>query len=149
MSNIYPVWWDQSLTIYNKYEDPQTQVVTWYRHVIDNCFWQYRRDKVNVGETVLETSSIICRIPKRDDFMEKHQWINVPYDQMSNYFTLGVGDIIVRGTVTDEINEYTRGHRSTDILNKYKDLQGCMQIELVSINTGAGRGNEHYLAKGN
>lgn len=147
--NNYPVWWDQTVTIYNKYEDPTTQLVTWHKRSIPNCFWKYKRDVAKIGEATLETSYILCRIPKNESFREKFEWLNLPNDVMGDYFTLGVGDIIVRGEISDTINEYTKGHRSSDLIAKYKNLQGCMQIEAISINVGAGRCNEHYYAQGN
>lgn len=147
MSN-YPVWWETTVTIYNKFEDPQTQVVKWYRTVVNGAFWKYVGEKLTIGQTVLETNSIVCRIRKDSRFLEKYQWVQQPNDKMSNYFTLGKGDIIVKGEVSDEINEYQNGKRSTDFLAKYKELQGCMSIEEFANNTGAGRCNEHYLARG-
>lgn len=148
MSNIYPEWWDTTITIYNKFKDPQTKIVIWYKTVVDNAFWKYVGDKITIGQTVLETNNIICRIRKDAKFLEKYQWEKIPNDEMSNYFTLGKGDIIVRGEVTDTINEYQNGSRSTDLIAKYKGLQGCMSIEEIAINVGAGRCNEHYYVKG-
>jgi hypothetical protein len=146
--NNYPSWWDATITIYNRYEDKQTNLVTWFRHKVDGAFWKYTGDKVVINNTVLETKNIICRIRKDDAFLEKHEWIAIPNDQMSNYFTLSQGDIIVKGEVNDEINEYVSGKRSTDLKKKYKDLQGCLEIQEWSNNTGGGRGNEHYFVKG-
>lgn len=146
--NNYPSWWDTTITIYNRYEDKQTNLVTWFRHKVDGAFWKYTGDKVVINNTVLETKNIICRIRKDDAFLEKHEWITIPNDQMSNYFTLSQGDIIVKGEVDDEINEYVSGKRSTDLKKKYKDLQGCVEIQEWSNNTGGGRGNEHYFVKG-
>lgn len=146
--NNYPSWWDTTITIYNRYEDKQTNLVTWFRHKVDGAFWKYTGDKVVINNTVLETKNIICRIRKDDAFLEKHEWIAIPNDQMSNYFTLSQGDIIVKGEVNDEINEYVSGKRSTDLKKKYKDLQGCLEIQEWSNNTGGGRGNEHYFVKG-
>ena len=83
-----------------------------------------------------------------DNFLEKFQWVQIPNDHMNEYFTLGAGDLIVKGEVEDEINEYQVGSRSNDLLNKYKQLQGCMSIEETSINVGPGRCNEHYLVRG-
>jgi len=148
MSNIYAPWWDATITIYNRYEDPVTNIVMWFKHTVTNCFWKYTGDKVTVGETVLETNNIICRIPKNDIFLEKYLWLDLPNDEMANYFTLGQGDIIVKGEVTDNIDEYTAGYRSSDFIAKYKGLQGCMEVEEVAINTGFGRGSEHYYVKG-
>lgn len=148
MSNLYPEWWETTITIYNKFTDPQTKVVRWYKTVVNGAFWKYVGEKLTIGQTVLETNSIICRIRKDDRFLEKYEWVNTPNDKMSDYFTLGKGDIIVKGEVDEEINEYQSGHRSTDFIAKYKELQGCMSIEETSINVGAGRCNEHYLVRG-
>lgn len=149
MSNVYPIWWDTTVTIYNKFTDPQTKVTRWHRSVVNNTFWDYVGEKVIIGKTTIETYATICRIRKDSRFMEKYEWLQLPNDEMSDYFTLGKGDIIVKGEVEDTINEYEQGSRSTDLIAKYKELQGCMTIDLYSNNTGAGRVNEHYLVKGN
>lgn len=148
MSKYYPKWWNTTITIYNKYTDTQTDVVSWFRHTIDNCFWKYTGDKVNVGETVLETNNIICRVPEQNDFLERYQWENLTNDGMSAYFTISPGDIIVKGNVEDIVDEYNKGHRSTDLIEKYKRLQGCMEVQEVAINVGGGRNNPHYYVKG-
>lgn len=146
--NSYGSWWNTTVTIYNKYEDAQTQLVTWYRHVVHDCFWKYSGNKVTIDDVVLDTKNIICRIPVNAEFLEKHEWIAIPNDQMHNYFTLSQGDIIVKGEVQDVINEYQPNTRSSDLKAKYKALQGCMEIQEWSNNTGGGRGNEHYFARG-
>lgn len=149
MSNEqYPVWWDTTVTVFNQYKDPTTKIVVWYKTVINGTFWKYVGEKVKIGNTVLETNTIICRIRKDDRFLEKYEWVKKPNDEMANYFTLAKGDIIVKGEVDDVIDEYTSGKRSTDLISKYKELQGCMSIEETAINIGAGRCNEHYLVKG-
>ena len=148
MSNIYPQWWDATLTIYNRYTDSQTQVVTWHRTVVEGAFWKYAGNKVTVGDVTLESNSIVCRIRKDDRFLEKYQWVQLPNDRMGDHFTLGTGDIIVKGEITDEIDEYTSGKRSSDFIKKYKALQGCMEIQQMANNTGTGRGMEHYYVTG-
>ena len=145
MSN-YPAWWNTTITVYNKYEDPATRRITWHRTVLNNCFWKYTGNKIVVGETALETNTTICRIPLHPAFLEKYEWNNV--SDKSKYFTLGTGDILVRGDIADTIDEYNSGCRSSDILTKYKKLQGCMVVEQCAINTGLGRGLEHYYVKG-
>lgn len=148
MGNVYPVWWDTTVTIYNKHEDPNTQLIRWYQHKVEGCFWKNVGDKVSIADTVLDTNRIICRIRKNGIFLEKYQWETLGNDEKEGYFTLAQGDIIVRGEVTDVVDEYTSGHRSTDLIAKYKGLQGCMEIEEVGINVGAGRCCEHYHVKG-
>ena len=147
MSN-YPVWWDTTITIYNKFENPLTHIVTWQSTVITGCFWKASGDKVSVGSVVIDSKSTLCRIPKNDAYMEKFDWDQLPNDQQPQYFTIGLGDIIVKGEVSDIINEYESGHRSTDLLDKYKASQRCFEIEEFTNNTGVGRNNEHYYVRG-
>ena len=145
MSN-YPEWWNTTITVYNKYEDPTSRQITWYRTVVHNCFWKYTGNKLVVGETAIETNTTMCRVPANRDFLEKHLW-NTMQDK-SKHFTLGTGDILVKGEVNDEINEYASGYRSSDILTMYKKSRECMVIEQCAVNTGLGRGLEHYYVRG-
>ena len=146
--NNYPDWWNTTITLFNRYEDPLTQLVTWYKTVIEGCFWKNVHDKVKIGEVVLETDGIICRIRKDERFVDAETWLSLPSDTKANYFTLGPQDIVIQGDVDETINEYQSGYRSTDILAKYKKLQKCLEVEQFANNTGEGLGNEHYFIKG-
>lgn len=148
MNNIYPPWWNTTITLYNKFVDPQTNIVRWYRHVINGVFWKYAGNKIVIDKTVLETNDIICRIRKDELFRNKFEWVRLPNDEMPNYFTLAPEDIIIKGKVDDEINEYQSGKRATDLKKKYKSLQGCLEIQQWTDNTGNERGIEHYYVKG-
>lgn len=143
MSSLYPVWWSDTITIYNRYEDPTTNIVTWYRTVLNNCFWQNNFQLMKLGDVQLNSDSIICRIPVNDKYVSRDIWET----QLSNKFTLSQGDIIVKGSVSDTINEYEDGKRSSDLIEKYK-WQGCMIINNFSDNTGFGRGIPHYHVLG-
>lgn len=146
--NNYPSWWCTTITLFNRYEDPVTQLVTWYKTVIEGCFWNNLHDKVKVGEVVLETDSVICRIRKNKKYVDAETWLALPEDKKSDYFTLCQQDIVVNGDVNDIIDEYHSGTRSTDLIAKYKKLQKCFEIDGFVNNTGGGRGNEHYFIKG-
>lgn len=147
MSN-YPKWWDQTITVYNRYEDPTTRYVSWQSTVLTDCFWKHAGEKVAVGNTIIETDTIICRIPKNPLFVEKYIWDNMTAGERAEYFTVGTGDIIVRGEVSDVVDEYTSGSRSSDLMTKYRDLQGCMKVDKCTIAVGTGRGMEHYYVRG-
>ena len=141
-----PPWWEKDITVYNRYEDKVSNVVTWYRHHLSNCFFAYEGNQLTIGSTVLETNTTICRIPQDKRFKERYLWEEL--SDKNNYFTLGTGDIIVLGDVSDLIDEYASGHRSTDLINKYKDLQGCIRIQSVALNIGTARCIPHYLVRG-
>ena len=146
--NKYPKWWNTTITVYNQYVDQTTNVVTWYRHTIEGCFWKYTGVKTTIGETILDTNTTICRIPKQDDYLPKGEWIKLPNEQLKDYLTLGQNDIIIKGIVEDEINEYLAGHRSSDLIAEAKQYGECMVINRVADNTSGGRNDEHYLVQG-
>ena len=144
----YPEWWSDTITIYNKYENSQTQLITWFRTVIPKAFWKNAGNMVVINGVSLDTNSIICRIRESSNFKPKSEWIQLPNDEMDDYFTLAPGDIVVHGEAEDVIDEYTSGHRSTDLLNKYKQFGECFVIDRVADNTGTGRGQKHYFIEG-
>ena len=148
MSNFPFAWWDKTITIFNKYVDPTTQRVSWYKTVVENCFWKYvnntytlKRDKIT-----LETKSVICRIPQDSRFVDKRTWKGLA--DKSDTFTLANGDIVVLGEVDDEIDEYVSGKRSTDLLTKYKEYDECFEIDTYVNNVQTGVGLEHYKVIG-
>lgn len=147
--NNYPSWWDQTITVYNRYEDASTHQVTWYRTVLTDCFWKYADEKLLIGSTKVEANYTVCRVPVNPKYKMKYAWDNLSSSEKANYFTFGPGDIIILGEVTDTVDEYTSGKRSTDLISKYKKLQGCMTVNYGIVNVGGGRGQEHYRVRGN
>lgn len=146
--NNYPEWWNSTITIFNKFTDKTTQIVRWFKTVLNGCFWQNKSAYLKIDKTVVETNTTVCRIPENENFKEKEAWINIPNDNMNSFFTLATGDFIVNGEASDVIDEYTAGHRSTDVIKKYKDLGRCIVIKNISINVGGGRNNPHYHVTG-
>ena len=85
MSN-YPDWWDKKITIYNKYTDNSTRVVTWYRTVLTDplSFWKEVGDRTVVGNVTLDTKSIICR-----RLVESDRQVNKVYTSNRRYYRSG------------------------------------------------------------
>lgn len=146
--STYPIWWDSDITLYNRYENPITNMVTWHKTYISNCFIQSAKTMISDGQTVYNTDNNIIRIPQNDKFIEYTDWINIPNDKQSEYFTLHQGDIIIKGTIDFDINEYEDGKRSTDLIDKYKQLGTCLTIDNWQNNTGNGRIAPHYFVSG-
>lgn len=146
--SLYPMWWDTTITIYNRYEEPQTNFVTWYRNILDSCFFKNTNNNVTIGKTSFETNNIILRIPENKNYMSYGEWICLPESERKNCFTLHQGDIIVKGESDDEIDEYKTGMRSSDLLTKYKNIGICLVISTYQDNTGGGRCTPHYYISG-
>ena len=143
----YPKWWAETVTIYNRYEDPQTNLITWTKTALSDCFFKAVNNRLTVGQTVIESNSIIVRIPEKSTYKKYAEWILLGNDKRPDYFTLHQGDIIVLGTVTDTIDEYSTNN-SNALLSKYKELGECLVIDTFSDNAKIGRGMKHYRVVG-
>ena len=144
----YPTWWDATVTVYSKHTNVATSLVKWHKVTIPNCFWKQVGSKTTVKDIQIDTESITCRIPKHAQFIEPFEWIDKSYDELAGKFTLQQGDIIIKGDCNFEIDEYKAGNRSTDLIAKYRKIQGCMEIKDVAINTMTGMLNPHYNVRG-
>lgn len=146
--NDYPAWWDTTVTVFNKYIDPLTNVVTWFSHVINGCFWKNVQNITLSNTAQIQSNDVICRIRKDGRYLPRGKWKDIPNDLRGNYFTFGKADIVVRGEVNDVIDETVKGHRATDLIAKYADSQDCIVIKTFSDNAGKARRMPHYYVTG-
>ena len=144
----YPTWWDTTITVYSKHTDAATSIVNWHRVTIDNCFWKRVGSKTTIMDMQVDTESVTCRIPENSNFVEPFNWIDMADSELNDMFTLQQGDIIIKGECDFEIDEYKSGKRSTDLIAKYRKIQGCMEIKDVALNTMTGMLNPHYNVRG-
>ena len=140
----YPAWWCDTVTIFNRYKDPQTDIIRWYRTVLHGCFWKDTGVRVVVGDTQINTDTVVCRIPKSSKFLESYDWQANPGN---GYFTLQHGDILIKGDINFEIDEYSVDKKSTDLMKMYR-YHHCITVDRWGINTGDGRGIPHYRVSG-
>lgn len=139
------MFWNKTITLYNRYEDEQTGIITWYRHIIKNCFYKNTRKNVNSGGVQASADDNIIRIPAQSDYISPYEWPSLPDNLKGTKMTLQCGDLIILGDVADEIDEYTAGQRSSDLIAKYSAL-GSVSINEVHINTDLP--NQHYFVRG-
>ncbi len=137
----YPDWWNREITLYNRHENTDG-TVEWYKTNIPGCFVKnVPLLKLSSGIGT-EGSQNIVRIRKSDDYLPPQEWMTVKYRKPK--FTLQSGDIVVIGNVSDHIDEYSAGSRSSDILQKYKS--NCFVIASVSVNDSGSLA--HYKISG-
>lgn len=148
MNSFYPIWWDTPITLYNQYKDPETDEITWFGHNLSDCFWKYVGDSISPGFAQEEKYDTVCRIPENELYLPNHEWRRLSDIDKAEKFTLSLEDIIIKGNVDDVIDEYTQGQRSTDLLAKYKGMQGCITVKEFAIDVGPGRVCPHYRIYG-
>lgn len=120
----YPKWWDTKCTLYHKTENSTTHVVTWTKTVYSNCFWHTITRRTLTDNTVVDVKRAVVRIP-------------------GTSFDISENDIIVKGEVSDVINEYVSGSRSTDLIKKYKASKSCIVVSDFRLDNLTGFSRPH------
>jgi hypothetical protein len=146
----YPDWWNYTITVYNKYEDPATRLTSWYRKVITGCYWSGSTLQILKQDFAVETDSAMCRIPKQDNYVDKASWNNLSSDDKLVHLTFAPGDIVALGTVTDEIDDFptesTTSIQSTAFLKKYANTS--FVVKNFTDNSNEYKGSQHYCVRG-
>ncbi len=137
----YPAWWNQDITLYNRYEG-KDGAVKWYKSIVSGCFVKNIRSYIVSSGKGDAGSQNIIRIRKSDKYIPPEEWSETQYCEHS--FTLKGGDIVVIGNVSDNIDEYQKGNRSSDILQKYSTR--CFVVGSVSVNDFGSLA--HYMISG-
>jgi len=108
---------NSSMTIYNKYFDPITREDKWQRHVIQEVFWD-ATSSVNLYKGLNRADKGVIYVPFNSNYMT---YFTDPISFQANhtcYWTIQNGDIIVKGTVTDEITKQSELERKySNVLN--------------------------------
>ena len=142
---MYPPWWNDTVTLYNR-KVVNGNVVTWKRTVLAGCYFDRVAERIRSTSgavTLQHSDKLMVRIPQSSNFVSKAVWDSTTPD--ANAFTLSPEDIVVFGEVSDVIEEYQASHRSTDLVNRYKD-SGVFVIQAVNINTKLE--SPHYFCEG-
>ncbi len=139
------MFWNKTITLYNKFENEKTGLITWHRHKIEQCFFKGTCSRANVGNLQKFPSESIVRIPEQNNYLPPFEWLKLADGKRNEHITLQCDDIIVPADVSDEIDEYSQGTRSSDLLAKYKAL-GVLSIKSLNVNTVAP--GAHYLIRG-
>ena len=138
------MFWDKTITLYNKSEN-EDGLITWYRHKLEECFWKHKKSGSDAGNVRTETDEGIIRIPAQANYVSAYDWQNLSNAEKGEYMTLKKDDLIFLGDVSEEIDEYTAGKRSSDLIAKYK-LLGSVSVVSVVINDFAP--GAHYFVRG-
>lgn len=140
------MYWNQTITLYNKYIDPKTGIITWFRHIIHNCFFKSVKSSVTSGDSQKVKDNTIVRILEQSNYVAPNVWVNeLTQELRAKAITLQHDDIIFWGELSDEIDEYTEGKRSSDLFAKYEFIPSTT---INSITISNFRVGSHYIVRG-
>lgn len=96
-------------TIYNKSVDYNTDAVVYNRTVLPAVHWEDGISAAAKGKSRAEDRPVFVSIDfivaseMEKQYLPAHEYAQLPTTDQSKYWTLAIGDILLKGTVEDEI----------------------------------------------
>lgn len=122
---------NDTVTLYNYYQDKLTRVDKWRRTVLKGVMWRRTTTKTVSDSQIQIDDSVSVTIPYREGYLPPKQYAKLPNDEMGNYWTLNSDnnlDVMVLGELDiDVTDDYT-------ITNLKKDYDDVVTISAVSDN---------------
>lgn len=122
------------LTLYNKYVDPATRSEKYQRTVIHEVLWENRKaaNVIKSGLMEADQASIYIPFQRGACFLSHTEWQALT--SKTGWWTLQVGDFVVRGVVTDEI---TSSFTITGLKAKYNDVLSIKSVDTMDYGSQA------------
>lgn len=117
------------ITVYNRYYDNTLGTDKYQRAVIKGVNWQGKRNGTVSDKGLLLADSVLIFMDKLDNYISPKKFIKLSDIERVNYFTLAIGDKIVKGEC-DFIYTGVKSAMLKDLENDYDDV-----INIKSANT--------------
>jgi hypothetical protein len=121
-----------AITVYNKYIS--AGVEAWQRTVIPAAQWENRKAANVIKSGMLEADSVVIFVLflYGSAYLKQKAWQALT--TKTGYWTLQVGDYIVKGSVADEI---TTNFTITDLKAKYDDVVKITTVDTLDYGSAA------------
>ena len=126
------------ITIYNRYYDLLSDTYKYQRTGIKGVNWQNKRNGTVSDKGLLLTDSTLIFIDKLNNYVSPKRFAKLSDEDRLNYFTLAIGDKIVKGEVEFEITG-VKPYRIADLENEFDDV-----IDIKSVSEFSG----HFQVEG-
>ena len=120
---------NSDITVYNKYYDPYNDMYKYQRTVIKGVNWQSKRSGTVSDKGLLLADSTLIFIDKLDNYISPKRFAKLESIEREKYFTLTIGDKIVKGEVDFEIIGI-KNYSINDLNNEFDDV-----ITIKSVNS--------------
>lgn len=115
--------YNQTITIYNCLRAADNSNDTkdvWYRTVLEECFYKNVIGRTEyVDKAPKMESAYTVRIPESEKYRPYHEWVKLPDEERSRYFTCSQKDIVIQGECSEEITGVSP-NTASQILSRYK-----------------------------
>ena len=120
-----------NVTIYNKYYDLSSGYDLYQRTVIEGVNWSGVRNATVSSNGLLLADSIRIILDKLENYISPKQFAKLNNNERVNYFTLAIGDKIVKGEINFEILGI-KPNSIADLEKNYNDVMNLMSFRELS-----------------
>ena len=133
---------NQSVTIWNKWNNPTTKKDEWFRHVVPVLVrWKCHTERTVSGTSASVANTIVIIMPPSEQCKPPDEWEGSA--DKGGFFTLQKGDLVALGIHDMEITGVAP-YRESDVKAA---LSESMIIKSIEDNTRAAHG-KHYKLEG-
>lgn len=130
-----------AMTVYNKYVDPSSRSEKFLRCVISAVLWESAQAVAAARHGTISSDKATIAIPfvNSTNYLAPKAWLALSVVGRAGKWTLQEGDVVVRGTITDEI---AGAFTMTSLRETYDDV---LQITSVGRMDQGSPNTHHYL----
>lgn len=104
----------------------------WFRTVLQGCFYKAQIGRTESGKELGMSNVYTVRIPENIKYLPAVQWKNLSEEELEEFFTVEVDDIVIYGMSEDEISGMP-GNTAAEVLRRNKP--GAFRVTAFSDNT--------------
>ena len=119
------------MTVYNKYYDSMSGNDGYQLTVIKGVDWQGKRNATVSDKGLLLADSVLIILDKLENYISPKRFRKLTNAERLNYFTLAVGDKIVKGEIDFEITGI-KPNSIADIENNFDNVVNIMSSRELS-----------------
>lgn len=136
---------EYTVTIWNRWRNPDTSKDEWYRHVINRCTWDVKIVRALVGDGAAIASTYNVRIEENASYRDRRAWEDLNADGKVEFFTLSPGDLAALGNADFEITGM-KPYTESDAKKKF--APDIFTIRAVKDNAKPYMMGRHYRIEG-
>ena len=134
-----------TITIWNRYRNKQTNKDEWTRHVLSHCSWECKIESSVTDKGAVVAGAYSVLIAAHPDYRDYLTWKNLPQDERARCFTLNTGDLVALGEIAMEITG-VEPYREADVLSEL--IPNAFQLKAFADESEPHKMGRHYLVEG-
>ena len=134
-----------TITIWNRYRNKQTNKDEWTRHTTSNASWECKIESSVTDKGAVVAGAYSVLIAEHPDYRDHLTWKNMSPEDRARHFTLNTGDLVALGEIDLEITG-VEPYREADVRTEL--IPNAFQIKAFADESEPHKMGRHYYVSG-